>query len=153
MGDHWASQPLRWLRPQPTTNRCAKTEGRRCGLRWVCDLQTGLEKWKPLGIHPVHVFRIYIIILYINWTMCGDVPPNGWVTFLNGKVAYCNFVGKKAGSANKQILPWCSLPVHRSYGVSPLDTAKRQWSQLAWITAHTYKGWWAVKSTFHLFHK
>ena len=30
--------------------------------------------------------------------MCGDVPPNGWVTFLNGKVAYCNFVGKKAGS-------------------------------------------------------
>lgn len=44
-----------------------------------------------------HVFRIYII-LYINWTMCGDVPPNGWVTFLNGKVAYCNFVGKKAGS-------------------------------------------------------
>lgn len=77
MGDHWASQPLRWLRPQPTTNRCAKTEGRRCGLRWVCDLQTGLEKWKPLGIHPVHVFRIYII-LYINWTMEGSLLQFRW---------------------------------------------------------------------------
>jgi hypothetical protein len=43
-------------------------------------------------------------------------------------------------SPNQQIFPWYCLPLHLSYAVSPLLTAKRQCSQLACTTAQQYKG-------------